>query len=252
MTDDRKYRKKPVVIEAVRWTGTEACLNEVVLPFLADGHEDFEHLPRAPDDPHIHQGIGFTPPSGELFIPTLEGTMTANPGDWIIGGIKGEFYPCKPDIFAATYEPASTALAEPSETDEEQADVRAAWFEVQQHLCPQQAGGYSSYFEAAKVIVQMHTAPAEQSSPYHYEIRGQHVICMCDKCVISRDEQRGWVPVGDAAIIEAAKELTPLLEQGWDEYDESADQMAGSQACDKLVAAVRKQYPAPPSEPKEG
>ena len=39
-------------------------------------------------------------------IPTLEGVMLAQPGDWIIRGIQGEFYPCKPDIFAATYEPA--------------------------------------------------------------------------------------------------------------------------------------------------
>lgn len=100
-----KFRKKPVVIDAIRWLGTERCLTEDVLPFIADGHADFEHLPRAPDDPHVHNGIGFTPPDGNLFIPTLEGTMTASPGDWIIRGVKGEFYPCKPDIFEATYEP---------------------------------------------------------------------------------------------------------------------------------------------------
>jgi hypothetical protein len=41
-------------------------------------------------------------------IPTPEGTMTASPGDWIIRGVKGEFYPCKPDIFAATYEAVET------------------------------------------------------------------------------------------------------------------------------------------------
>lgn len=41
-----------------------------------------------------------------LLIDTLEGTMRANPGDWIIKGVQGEFYPCKPDIFAATYEAA--------------------------------------------------------------------------------------------------------------------------------------------------
>jgi hypothetical protein len=45
--------------------------------------------------------------SGEqLVIPTLEGSMCADIGDWIIRGVKGEFYPCKPDIFAATYDPA--------------------------------------------------------------------------------------------------------------------------------------------------
>jgi hypothetical protein len=42
----------------------------------------------------------------ELYIDTLEGTMTASEGDFIIKGVKGEFYPCKPDIFAATYDPA--------------------------------------------------------------------------------------------------------------------------------------------------
>ena len=101
-----KYRKKPVVIDAVLWTGDEQCLNEIVLPFLIDGKPDFSHLPKAPDDPHVKQGIGYTPALGEVYIPTLEGTMTAKPGDFIIRGVKGEFYPCKPDIFAATYEPA--------------------------------------------------------------------------------------------------------------------------------------------------
>src|SRR5262249_38685248 len=47
--------------------------------------------------------------SGRIVIPTLEGDMTADPGDWIIKGVQGEFYPCKPGIFAATYEPADGA-----------------------------------------------------------------------------------------------------------------------------------------------
>lgn len=97
-----KFRKKPVVIDAVRWTGANA---EDVIAFIADGHENFDHLPRSPNDPHVHQGIGHCPPEGTLDIPTLEGTMTARAGDWIIKGVKGEFYPCKPDIFDATYEP---------------------------------------------------------------------------------------------------------------------------------------------------
>lgn len=95
-----KFRKKPVVIDAVRWDGSEKCLNEVIFPFIGD----FAELPD--DNLHVHKGIGYTPAQGELDIPTLEGTMTAKPGDWIIRGVKGEFYPCKADIFAATYEPA--------------------------------------------------------------------------------------------------------------------------------------------------
>jgi len=102
-----KFRKKPVVIDAVLWDGNDISS---VLNFVLDGHEDFSHLPKAPDDPHINSGIGHTPADGKLYIPTLEGTMTANPGDWIIRGVKGEIYPCKPDIFAATYESEESSV----------------------------------------------------------------------------------------------------------------------------------------------
>jgi hypothetical protein len=91
-----KYRKKPVVIDAVRWTGQEADL-QAVFELV-----DFDKLP--PDEAHVGAGIGFVPAHGTLDIPTLEGVMTAQPGDWIIKGVKGEVYPCKPDIFEATYE----------------------------------------------------------------------------------------------------------------------------------------------------
>jgi hypothetical protein len=77
-----KYRKKPVVVEAIRFNGT----NHVeVGRFLA--------------------GADFEPSIGSIDIKTLEGTMRADRGDWIIRGVKGELYPCKPDIFEATYEP---------------------------------------------------------------------------------------------------------------------------------------------------
>lgn len=96
-----KFRKKPVVIEAVRYDGTKAGFNEC-LKFLADGKDNFDHLPKNPKDPYIHQGIGVSIMGIE--IPTLEGVMLCSPGDWIIKGVKGEFYPCKSDIFEATYE----------------------------------------------------------------------------------------------------------------------------------------------------
>ena len=83
-----KYRKKPVVIEAVQWLGKKSY-DEVGM-FLHGACALF-HNP-------LDEG-------GFITIETLEGTMTANYGDWIIKGVKGEFYPCKPDIFAATYEP---------------------------------------------------------------------------------------------------------------------------------------------------
>ena len=80
-----KYRKKPVVIEAVQ---------------ITDSTFDAPH----PYSEHI-AGVEYNPVLRCAFIRTLEGTMRADLGDWIITGVKGEHYPCKPDIFAATYEP---------------------------------------------------------------------------------------------------------------------------------------------------
>lgn len=93
-----KFRKKPVVIEAMQWTGNN--LFEVIT--FTDGR---------PDIRGNHAGMKWDEycdlvARDGLKIYTLEGKMLASPGDWIIRGVKGEFYPCKPDIFAATYEPA--------------------------------------------------------------------------------------------------------------------------------------------------
>ena len=71
-----KYRKKPVVVEATQW---------------------FKHG----DHPAVYKGHM----SGYPMIPTLEGAMFVEVGDWIITGVKGEHYPVKPDIFELTYEP---------------------------------------------------------------------------------------------------------------------------------------------------
>lgn len=91
-----QYRKKPVVIEAVQWSGNEEDLDEVLSLI------DFDALPD--NGIQVGRGIGFVPALGALDIPTLEGVMTAQPGDWIIKGVAGEIYPCKPEIFEATYE----------------------------------------------------------------------------------------------------------------------------------------------------
>jgi len=81
-----KYRKKPVVIEAIQWDGSSECMAQI--------HEFCEGE------------FGFSDKEKKLKIYTLEGTMEAQVGDWIIKGVKGELYPCKPDIFEVTYEPA--------------------------------------------------------------------------------------------------------------------------------------------------
>lgn len=78
-----KFRKKPVVIEAIRFNG-----------------ENFADVGR------FMGGALHTRDMTDVIIHTLEGEMTASPGDWIIKGVKGELYPCKPDIFDQTYEKA--------------------------------------------------------------------------------------------------------------------------------------------------
>ena len=88
-----RFRKKPVVIEAVQ------------LPLAMNTGTDIAQWGRIGE--WLGAGGKWTmADGGKIEIETLEGVMTASPGDWIIKGVKGEFYPCKPDIFAATYEPA--------------------------------------------------------------------------------------------------------------------------------------------------
>lgn len=84
-----KYRKKPVVIEAYKWQaelGTNRLVNWLAF--------------------HKVNIDGWVFHDDAVTIPTLEGRMTARPDDYIIIGIQGELYPCKPDTFEATYEPA--------------------------------------------------------------------------------------------------------------------------------------------------
>ena len=96
-----RYRKKPVEIEARRWDGTEAEGQKLVdwanpwgtkLNLIGMPQKQVLSID---DDPELYW---------LLSIPTLEGTMFVNPGDYVIKGVKDEFYPCKPDIFATTYE----------------------------------------------------------------------------------------------------------------------------------------------------
>jgi hypothetical protein len=111
------YRKKPVVIQAERWDGTAPGATLVIDWVLGHGGTAryHDHAP-APGCPGSHadgpfrycseRGCDWSLDGPSLALDTLEGTMTASPGDWIIRGVQGEFYPCKPDIFDATYEEA--------------------------------------------------------------------------------------------------------------------------------------------------
>lgn len=93
-----KFKKKPVVIDAIQYKGIENLAD--VLAFTGKDRRFDEWFPSF-DAYRAHVEA-----DRQVFkVFTLEGTMEANPGDWIIRGVMGEYYPCKPDIFAATYEP---------------------------------------------------------------------------------------------------------------------------------------------------
>lgn len=85
-----KYRKKPIVIDAFRWT----------FDIVPDWWKELK-------------GVTVIPNTGSALIPTLEGIMKAEVGDYIIRGVQGEVYPCKPDIFAQTYELVSDEKSDP-------------------------------------------------------------------------------------------------------------------------------------------
>lgn len=82
-----KFRKKPVVIEAIQYDGTENSVVEILE--LKEAFSASKSIRAGAD---------------HLLIHTLEGIMRADKGDWVIKGVNGELYPCKPDIFEKTYE----------------------------------------------------------------------------------------------------------------------------------------------------
>ncbi len=101
-----RFRKRPVVIEAMqlRWDNWSEMCNHADVGKLTDGKPEGCYIGKdgQPMSDGCSDEIG-------LLIPTLEGLMVARQNDWIIRGVKGELYPCKPDIFAATYDPAHEA-----------------------------------------------------------------------------------------------------------------------------------------------
>ena len=90
-----RWRKRPVVIEAFHWDGSRTAIDIAIRWVNACATES---------DPFLTYTINTFDGVLDAQIWTLEGPLRVSPGDWIIKGVKGEFYPCKPDIFDATYE----------------------------------------------------------------------------------------------------------------------------------------------------
>lgn len=94
-----KFRKKPVMVDAYQIDKSKVNQSDGLLDWP-------EWLVAAWETPFETVG-SFYSIAGAMCITTLEGALTVSDGDWIIRGVKGELYPCKPDIFAATYEPVN-------------------------------------------------------------------------------------------------------------------------------------------------
>ena len=112
------YRKKPIVIEARQLSGKAGDIYDNVIswivandnPWLIGNALESSSLRYENDaDTVPDRGIWIDPADGALMIRTLEGDMRVSYGDWIIKGVSGELYPCKPDIFEMTYEEAVDA-----------------------------------------------------------------------------------------------------------------------------------------------
>lgn len=101
------YRKRQVTIEARQLDGDTANDHDIYLWIEASTQGSFDPL----SEEIPTSGVSIDPSDGSLMIATLEGVMHARRDDWIIHGVAGEFYPCKPDIFRATYEPVEDGAA---------------------------------------------------------------------------------------------------------------------------------------------
>lgn len=94
-----KYIKKSVEIEAIQWNGNNL---EEIMKFI---NSEFNY---EKNTEYATKKFSYSQTTNDLYINTLEGVMKATIGDYIIKGIKGEYYPCKPDIFELTYEKVYT------------------------------------------------------------------------------------------------------------------------------------------------
>ena len=116
MRESAQFTKKPVTISAIQWTGENLayviCFTDGRMPLMGGAHagmkwEEYEDLV-------ARDG---------LKIFTLEGKMNTDIGDWIIRGVKGEFYPCKDEIFRITYGPTRTAAPQERKNEARKAET---------------------------------------------------------------------------------------------------------------------------------
>lgn len=103
----KKYRKKPVEIEAMLFAGNNADTHAVFCWIERNTLGSYDTNARDENGDRLpcpESGVSIDAETGQMVIATLEGEMSVSLGDYVIRGVQGEFYPCKPDIFAVTYD----------------------------------------------------------------------------------------------------------------------------------------------------
>jgi hypothetical protein len=156
VAEPRKYRKKPVEVEAIRFDGTNQAAIAAWMGI-----------------------VNYDPNARLIHIATLEGVMAAQPGDWIIRGVEGEFYPCKPAIFQATYEevtaPVEWSVAARAELARMRAQVAT---EIAEAIEDDGFGGECcAVYERCAEIARQHAAPS--GSPGN---PADHPESRCGRC----------------------------------------------------------------------
>ena len=164
-TTPQRFTKRPVTIEAIQWDGTASGATPIIDWILNHDHSADYWAPGEWD----HETN-----AAYIRITTLEGNMIASPGDYVIRGVQGEFYPCKPDIFTQTYEPAAERMGT-ERPGVENADT----------------GGISA--EPSDAEVQAAAEEAEHHEQWGYDENG-FPHCECGASLVESKHTRSVVP----------------------------------------------------------
>jgi len=157
-----RFTKKPVTIEAIEYTGGGNFANPAMPNWMWQALED---------------GTAFNR-KGALFLKTLEGEHAVSAGDWVIRGVKGELYPCKPDIFAMTYEPERAAIQPAGDARCAVLEEAFVAIEEKRRATVNDPSAKNALFDATEIIRDLQAAPA---APVQAALRPNHSIA-CSAC----------------------------------------------------------------------